>query len=296
MYLIIFIFLVLFISLIYYFLNNIHEGFESNNSNIPNISINFQNKSNKDIENNDDNDSDNDNDNDNNNVDTSNSDNDNGNNNTLNNSISPLFASDNTNKSDLAFKDLNLGMNENNNDLLKLFNNRSPHELISSISNLVQSNLQNNPSIQSNKDNEQILKRKKKIKCKFFPSYSEGFICPDKYSSHLGATFSAKASSGLTCNGKNIKSDRAKAYAIVRNGSIRNIKIINKGSGYQGNPLIKVIGNGKNARLKCDVSSSGSIKNIEIINRGMGYEATPKIIIEKPNGLIYCHLCCLLED
>ena len=103
-----------------------------------------------------------------------------------------------------------------------------------------------------------------KIKCKFFPSYSKGYTCPEKYPFHLGASFGAPCSSGILCNGKKIKSERAKAYAIIRNGSITNIHLINNGSGYSGRPRIKISGNGKNAEAKCETNEKGSISNIKI--------------------------------
>lgn len=138
------------------------------------------------------------------------------------------------------------------------------------------------------------IKKKKKIKCKFFPSYSKGYICPNKYNNHLGATFSAKSKSGLMCNGKKIKANPCKAYAIVKNKSINQIKIIDRGNGYKKPPKIKIIGNGKNARAKGFLDKSGSVEKIEITNPGQDYTDTPKIKIEGPNGYTYCHLCCSL--
>ena len=142
-------------------------------------------------------------------------------------------------------------------------------------------------------DNIEITK-KKKIKCKYFPSYSKGYVCPEKYGNHLGATFGAKNSSGLLCNGKKIKSNPAKAYCIIKNKSISNIKLIDKGLGYIKQPKIKIIGKGINAEAKAILDKYGSIEKIEIINAGQNYIETPKIKIEKPNGYTYCHLCCQL--
>lgn len=138
------------------------------------------------------------------------------------------------------------------------------------------------------------VKKKKKIKCKFFPSYSKGYVCPEKYNSHLGATFSAKSSSGIMCNGKKVRANSCKAYAIVKDRSINQIKIIDHGTGYKRSPKIKIIGNGINAKAKAILDKSGSVSKIEIINSGQNYTNTPKIKIEKPNGYTYCHLCCNL--
>ena len=151
-----------------------------------------------------------------------------------------------------------------------------------------------NKIVKKNIDKERVLKltKKKNIKCKYYPSYSQGFVCPERYPNHLGASFGAPCSSGLLCNGKKIKSERATVYCIVKNGNINDIRIINKGNGYIGNPKIKINGNGTNAEAKCETDSEGGISNIKIINQGHGYTETPKIKIEKPNGYMYCHLCC----
>ena len=34
------------------------------------------------------------------------------------------------------------------------------------------------------------------------------------------------------------------------------------------------------------------IHEIKIMNPGKDYTSTPKIIISKPDGYVYCHLCC----
>ena len=96
------------------------------------------------------------------------------------------------------------------------------------------------------------------------------------------------------CNGKKVKTNPCKAYAILKKNSIEGVKIIDKGSGYKKSPKIKIIGNGKNAELKAILDKSGSINRIEIINPGQDYTDTPKIKIEGPNGYTYCHLCCSL--
>jgi len=131
--------------------------------------------------------------------------------------------------------------------------------------------------------------------CKFMSSFSESYNCPENYSSHLGAVFGAKASSGISCNGKQVKAERAKAYCIVRDGGVEKIKLTSNGNNYHNIPKIVIRGgNGKGAKARAVLDNDTSIKSIKILHKGSGYTQTPKIIISKPDGHVYCHLCCSL--
>ena len=130
--------------------------------------------------------------------------------------------------------------------------------------------------------------------CRFMPSYSETFTCPEKYSQHLGAVFGAKAHTGISCNGKKFTAETAKAYAIVKDGKIEKIKLISKGTHYFKPPKIKIIGKGHGASAKAVLDLNSSVKSIKITSPGTGYTSSPKIIIGNPDGYLYCHLCCNL--
>lgn len=139
-----------------------------------------------------------------------------------------------------------------------------------------------------------LITEKKSTKCKFLPSYSRHYVCPDKYPNYLGANFGAESGTGINCNGKKLKANRAKAYAIIKNNKISKIKIIHKGNGYAKSPSVKIYGDGVNAKAKAKINKKGELCGIKIINSGSGYERTPRIKIGKPNGNVYCHLCCRL--
>ncbi len=126
------------------------------------------------------------------------------------------------------------------------------------------------------------------------PSYSESLSCPEKYPDHLGAVFGAKAASGMSCNGKKIHAERAKAYAVVRDGKIVKIKLISKGTHYFKTPKVKIIGKGHGAMARAILDDDNTIKHIKVVNPGIGYHNSPKIIIDEPNGYVYCHMCCHL--
>lgn len=174
-------------------------------------------------------------------------------------------------------------LNNDNNDN----NNKGIAPVIDTLKQFVKKNTEQNQLTTNS-----IKPEMPKIKCKFMPSYSESFNCPERHSNHLGAVFGAKASSGLNCNGKNIVGERAKAYAVVRDGKITKIKLISKGSHYLTAPKIKILGNGQGASARAILDTNNTVKAIKITNPGVNYLNSPKIIISNPDGYVYCHLCC----
>ena len=134
-------------------------------------------------------------------------------------------------------------------------------------------------------------------KCKFMSSYSQSYTCPETHPNHLGAVFGAKSSSGIKCNGKNIKVNNAKAYPIIRNNKVVEVKLLTGGNNYIKPPKIIIKGNGKGAKAVAIMDKyNSSIKRVKLIHNGKGYTETPKVIISKPNGNTYCHLCCKLPQ
>ena len=124
------------------------------------------------------------------------------------------------------------------------------------------------------------------------PAYSKYYSCPDKYPNHTGATIGSNANSGLACNGSKLPVDPAKAYAVIRDGKVKNITIITPGSNYHKAPTVKIKGDGTGAKAKATLTKDGKLKSIRVINPGSNYRTTPKVIIGIPDGYVYCHLCC----
>ena len=136
-----------------------------------------------------------------------------------------------------------------------------------------------------------------KTKCRFMPSYSESYTCPEKHSSHLGAVFGAKAHSGISCNGKKFTAETAKAYSVIREGKLIKIKLIASGNHYHKPPKVKIMGGGgRGAKARAILADDNSIKTIKITSQGEGYTSSPKIIISNPDGFVYCHLCCNMPE
>ena len=145
-----------------------------------------------------------------------------------------------------------------------------------------------------------------KMKCKYISSYRKNPKCPPKFKNYSGATFGARDTE-LYCNGDIIKNEKATAEAIISNGTIKNIKIINKGSNYIKKPKVHIIAKendiiwnhknniphkkGVNAMAEA-VIKNNKVEEIIIKNAGSYYYTEPEIIIDNPDGLVYCHLCC----
>jgi hypothetical protein len=143
-----------------------------------------------------------------------------------------------------------------------------------------------------NNNNSKITERNisGNLKCKFVTSFKSTNKCPANYPIYTGATVSG-IGSNLSCNGQNVKGKRATGIAIIKNGQIKGIRILNAGSQYSKVPKIFIRGIGQGARAKATIKN-GKITNINLVNGGKGYISTPSIIIEKPQVNIHCNLCC----
>ena len=126
--------------------------------------------------------------------------------------------------------------------------------------------------------------------CKFIGSYNSKASCPTGYRNYLGATVGAKSTT-LICNDEKIESDKATAVGTINNGKLENIFITNHGSNYKHDPVVKILGDGKNATAQATIKK-GKVRSITVTNSGSNYQSTPIIEIEPPNGEVFCHLCC----
>ena len=127
-------------------------------------------------------------------------------------------------------------------------------------------------------------------KCNFYND-----ICPTNYTD-LG-NFSVSGMEGnstLTCgNVQNTKPGRA--IAQIKNNSLYDIVVIDKGHGFIPNKPPKVTiegGKGNGAHAEAVIDDEGYLKIIKIIHPGYNYTETPNIIIDNPLMNSSCHLCC----
>lgn len=126
--------------------------------------------------------------------------------------------------------------------------------------------------------------------CKYISSYNSKPDCPANYNMYSGASMGI-GDGQLSCNGQMISNQRAEARATIEDGSIKKISITEPGGNYQRKPTIAIIGDGKLATANCTLKN-GKVSKILITNPGKNYTYPPKIEFSKPDGMIYCHLCC----
>lgn len=145
--------------------------------------------------------------------------------------------------------------------------------------------------------------------CKFFGSNSESqWACPETYPIYSGASMGSgdnmmKCNGGVARNARCGKEEQVtqqvgiggQGMAVVTNGQIGRILVINKGKGYYLPPKIQVLGGGGSGVKAIPEIQNGQLTNIKILNPGSGFTDTPIIKIESDtvtNGCNYCHMCC----
>ena len=143
-----------------------------------------------------------------------------------------------------------------------------------------------------NKPKENIIINKSIAEgsCKYISSYSSNPECPTNYNIYSGASMGI-GDGQLSCNGQIVSNERAEGRAIIEDGSIKKIYITNSGNNYKKKPTISIIGDGKLASATCSLKN-GSVSKIFITNAGKNYSYPPKVEFSKPDGMVYCHLCC----
>lgn len=119
--------------------------------------------------------------------------------------------------------------------------------------------------------------------------------CPDKYF-ELGnfGIEGVMGNSTLKCG--NVQNSKpAKALAQIKNNTVYEIHVVDKGQGYNPSDPPKITiegGKGHGCVAQSIVDDDGYLKVIKIINPGYNYTETPNIIIEANKTNISCHLCC----
>jgi hypothetical protein len=140
----------------------------------------------------------------------------------------------------------------------------------------------------------EVRKIQKSNNCKFVTSFGDNKEkCPKDYSIYTGATFSGDGST-ISCNGNNINAKRATGFAIIKNGSVVDIKLTEKGTHYYKEPKVYIRGLGRGARARA-ILKDNSVSDIIILSGGKNYNSTPTVIFEKPNIMVHCNLCCKNE-
>ena len=91
---------------------------------------------------------------------------------------------------------------------------------------------------------------------------------------------SANAGAGATW----AQYDESKVIETIDSGEIEEVAITAVGSGYTGNPTLKVIGGGGGGAEITSSIGSGALTTPNIAKKGSGYTSAPTIIVERKSG------------
>jgi len=125
------------------------------------------------------------------------------------------------------------------------------------------------------------------MKCKFLNSAQ----CHSDYPNFSGASIQFPEGSNMKCDNVGEVAD-SKAVCTISNGKINGVYIIHPGAGYKTAPNIQAIGGGGEGAILKAILVNGKIKEIKVMNGGGGFHETPVVKIENPNLSNGCFLCC----
>ena len=122
------------------------------------------------------------------------------------------------------------------------------------------------------------------MKCKFLSSAQ----CHPDYPNFSGASIEG---SNMKCDsmGDVVPS---KAVCTISNGKISGVYIIHAGAGYKIAPKVEAVGGGGNGAILKAILVDGKVKEVKVMNSGSGFHETPVLKIETPNSSNGCYLCC----
>lgn len=125
------------------------------------------------------------------------------------------------------------------------------------------------------------------MKCKFLNSSQ----CHPDYPNFSGASIAFDGDIKMKCDsiGEEVL---PRAVCTIQKGKINGVYIINPGKGLSGEPDVKVVGGGGKGAILKAIVGEGNLKDIKIINAGEGFHETPKIVLESANVSNSCYLCC----
>jgi hypothetical protein len=128
--------------------------------------------------------------------------------------------------------------------------------------------------------------------CQFFNDQ-----CPKDYVPLGNFSVQGTNSSSYILNCGNVQNTSpAKVIAEIKNNSIYDIHIIDKGRGYAPAKPPKVTitggGGGTGASAEAVIDDDGYLALIKITDKGHSYSETPNVLIDPPLNDSSCHLCC----
>lgn len=122
------------------------------------------------------------------------------------------------------------------------------------------------------------------MKCKFLSSAQ----CHPDYPNFSGASIEG---SNMKCDNMG-DVELSKAVCTISNGKINGVYIIHPGAGYKVAPKIEIVGGGGEGAILKAILVNGKVKEVKVMNGGNGFHETPVLKIENPNSSNGCYLCC----
>ncbi len=74
----------------------------------------------------------------------------------------------------------------------------------------------------------------------------------------------------------------AQATAVVVNGFVVGIELVDGGCGYETVPTLRIVGGGGDGATATAVISNGAVVAVNVTNAGSGYTSSPRVLIESP--------------
>lgn len=122
--------------------------------------------------------------------------------------------------------------------------------------------------------------------------------CPGGYNDFGSIGLSGMDKNVMLSCGNVENTKPGKAIARIKNNSLEEIIVLEKGHGYNPDkpPKVTIVG-GKGNGAHCDavIDDDGYLSLIKVVHPGNFYTETPNIIIEPPMMNSNCHFCCKLN-
>jgi len=125
------------------------------------------------------------------------------------------------------------------------------------------------------------------MNCKFLSSDK----CHKDYPNFSGASITFDGGMKMKCDSTGDQK-APKAVCTIKNGKIDGVYLIKHGAGITKPPKVEAVGGGGKGAVFKAILENGKIKDILVVDSGEGYHETPTIKIEDPNLSEGCYLCC----
>jgi len=125
------------------------------------------------------------------------------------------------------------------------------------------------------------------LNCKFLNSQK----CHPDFPHFSGASIGFEGGVKMKCDSAGTEV-LPKAVCTISRGKITGVYLINKGSGMDTPPLVETVGGGGTGAKFEAVVRDGLVEDVKVLDGGEGFHETPQIKFQSPNMNDTCYLCC----